>query len=160
MFSSAIRQPSKCHIPDSNRVVIDVHPQVTDTRIIQAIEQTSLQQDLNRSLLRITSILQQCRSILQHWCVSTNKNPSLSALPAKSSQYTIELLLTQPELLESLRKAHMGNYGIILSLLGCLEQGVKAKKLVDRVIDSCRSLSHGKHANSRWSDSLFSQAIK
>ena len=31
----------------------------------------------------------------------------------------------------------MGNYGIILSLLGCLEHGLKAKKLVDRVLDSC-----------------------
>ena len=41
------------------------------------------------------------------------------------------------ELLNNLRKAHMGNYGIILSLLGCLEHGLKAKKLVDRVIDSC-----------------------
>ena len=60
-----------------------------------------------------------------------------SALPAKNSQYAIELLLTQPDLLESLRKAHLGNYGMVMGLLGCLEQGVKAKKLVDRVIDSC-----------------------
>lgn len=33
----------------------------------------------------------------------------------------------------------MGNYGVILSLLGCLEHGVKAKKLVDKVIDVCAS---------------------
>ena len=32
----------------------------------------------------------------------------------------------------------MGNYGIILSLLGCLDHGLKAKKLVDKVIDSCK----------------------
>jgi hypothetical protein len=31
----------------------------------------------------------------------------------------------------------MGNYGVILSLLGCLEQGLQAKRLVDRIIDSC-----------------------
>lgn len=31
----------------------------------------------------------------------------------------------------------MGNYGIILSLLGCLDDGLKAKRLVDKVIDSC-----------------------
>jgi hypothetical protein len=31
----------------------------------------------------------------------------------------------------------MGSYGIILSLLGCLDDGLKAKKLVDKVIDSC-----------------------
>lgn len=30
----------------------------------------------------------------------------------------------------------MGNYGIILSLLGCLDHGLQAKKLVDRVIDA------------------------
>lgn len=34
----------------------------------------------------------------------------------------------------------MGNYGIILSLLGCLEHGIKAKKLVDKVIDVCKYL--------------------
>jgi hypothetical protein len=32
----------------------------------------------------------------------------------------------------------MGNYGIILSLLGCLDDGLQAKKLVDKVIDSCK----------------------
>ena len=31
----------------------------------------------------------------------------------------------------------MGNYGIVLSLLGCLEHGIKSKKLVDKVIDVC-----------------------
>jgi hypothetical protein len=39
--------------------------------------------------------------------------------------------------MENLRKAHAGNYGVVLSLLGCLEKGVEAKKLVDRMIDSC-----------------------
>lgn len=34
----------------------------------------------------------------------------------------------------------MGNYGVILSLLGCLDHGLRAKKLVDRVIDSCKAL--------------------
>jgi hypothetical protein len=44
--------------------------------------------------------------------------------------------MTQPTLLDNLRKAHMGNYGVILSLLGCLDNGLQAKKLVDRVIDA------------------------
>ncbi|KAI0783947.1 inositol hexakisphosphate-domain-containing protein [Irpex lacteus] len=96
---------------------------VPETRIAQALEQASLQQDLNRSLLRITSILQQC-------------------LQNHGSQSAIELLLTQPDLLTSLRKAHMGNYGIILSLLGCIDQGLKSKKLVDRVIDSCDQVTN------------------
>ncbi|KAH9928428.1 inositol hexakisphosphate-domain-containing protein [Amylocystis lapponica] len=92
--------------------------QPSNARLLQVLEQASVQQDLNRSLLRITSILQQC-------------------LDTKNSTSAIELLLTQPTLLDSLRKAHMGNYGVILSLLGCLDHGLKSKKLVDRVIDSC-----------------------
>ncbi|KAI8980087.1 inositol hexakisphosphate-domain-containing protein [Trametes punicea] len=90
----------------------------TNAKILQALEQASAQQDMNRSLLRITYILQQ-------------------ELDKRNSQSAIELLLTHPSLLESLRKAHMGNYGVILSLLGCLEHGLKAKKLVDKVIDVC-----------------------
>ena len=44
--------------------------------------------------------------------------------------------MSQPALLENLRKAYMGNYGVILSLLGCLDHGLQAKRLVDRVIDA------------------------
>jgi hypothetical protein len=39
--------------------------------------------------------------------------------------------------MDNLRKAHMGNYGLMLSLLGFLEGGLHVKKLADRVIDSC-----------------------
>ena len=46
--------------------------------------------------------------------------------------------MSRPALLENLRKAHMGNYSVILSLLGCLEWGLQAKRLVDRIIDSCQ----------------------
>lgn len=31
----------------------------------------------------------------------------------------------------------MGNYGVILSLLGCLDNGISTKQLVDRAIDAC-----------------------
>jgi hypothetical protein len=44
--------------------------------------------------------------------------------------------MTQPTLLESLRKAYIGNYGVIQSLLGCLDQGLYAKRLADRMIDA------------------------
>lgn len=44
--------------------------------------------------------------------------------------------MNQPTLLENLRRAHSGNYSIILSLLGCLDHGLQAKKLADRVIDA------------------------
>ncbi|OCH86618.1 hypothetical protein OBBRIDRAFT_890367 [Obba rivulosa] len=99
--------------------------QVPSAKIEQVIEQASAQQDLNRSLLRITYILQQCKRL-------ETKNP----------QAAIELLLTQPTLLDGLRKAYMGNYGIILSLLGCLDHGLSTKKLVDKVIDSCDQVTN------------------
>ncbi|KAJ6512734.1 inositol hexakisphosphate-domain-containing protein [Mycena sanguinolenta] len=91
--------------------------QETESRILQALEQANAQQDLNKSLLRLTYLLQQC-------------------LQNRNSQSAIELLMTQPALLDCLRRAHMGNYGVILSLLGCLDHGLQAKRLVDRVIDA------------------------
>jgi hypothetical protein len=99
------------------------HAILNETKIRQAIDQANAQQDLNRSLLRLTHILQQL-------------------LPNGQSHYVIDLLLSNPSLLDDLRKAHMGNYGIILSLLGCLDDGLKAKKLVDKVIDSCKCFMH------------------
>ncbi|KAJ7063606.1 inositol hexakisphosphate-domain-containing protein [Mycena amicta] len=91
--------------------------QETELRILQALEQANAQQDLSTSLLRLTYLLQQC-------------------LENHNSQSAIELLMRQPALLENLRKAHTGNYGVILSLLGCLDHGLQAKRLVDRVIDA------------------------
>lgn len=41
----------------------------------------------------------------------------------------------------NLRKAHLGNYSVVLSLLGCLDRGLQAKKLVDRVIDASMCFS-------------------
>ncbi|KIJ66912.1 hypothetical protein HYDPIDRAFT_180575 [Hydnomerulius pinastri MD-312] len=87
----------------------------TDIKLAQALETASAQQDSNRTLLRLTYVLQ------QHL----------------HSQSAISLLMAQPMLLENLRKAYQGNYGVILSLLGCLDHGLQAKKLVDRVIDAC-----------------------
>ncbi|KZT53703.1 hypothetical protein CALCODRAFT_439779 [Calocera cornea HHB12733] len=83
-----------------------------------AIEQAVRQQEQSLSLLRITYIIQ-----------NSMQNPkSLSA---------VELLLAQPALMDNLRKAFKGNFSVILSLLGFLDDGLKAKQLVDDVIDSC-----------------------
>jgi hypothetical protein len=46
-------------------------------------------------------------------------------------------LLNQPALLDALRRAHSGGYGVILSLLGVLTDGPVAKRLVDSIIDAC-----------------------
>jgi hypothetical protein len=58
-------------------------------------------------------------------------------LRTKNPKSAIEMLMAHPALLDDLRKAHTGNYGVILSLLGCLDNGLQTKKLVDRVIDDC-----------------------
>ncbi|KAF5341719.1 hypothetical protein D9611_001925 [Ephemerocybe angulata] len=88
-----------------------------EARILQSLEQANAQQELNKSLLQLTYLLQQC-------------------LPESNSHSALELLMTKPTLLESLRKAYLGNYGVIQSLLGCLDYGLQSKKLVDRVIDT------------------------
>lgn len=43
----------------------------------------------------------------------------------------------QPSLLDNLSRAVRGNYGIVLSLLGCLDDGTLSKKIADAVVDSC-----------------------
>ncbi|KAJ3508107.1 hypothetical protein NLJ89_g5936 [Agrocybe chaxingu] len=95
----------------------------TESRILQSLEQANAQQELSRSLLRLTYLLQQC-------------------LEDNNTQSAIELLMTQPTLLENLRKAHLGNYGVVLSLLGCLDHGLQAKRLVDRVIDATNQVTN------------------
>lgn len=97
--------------------------QHTESRLLQSMEQATAQQDLNKSLLRLTYLLQE-------------------SLEAKNSQSAIEILMNNPTLLENLRKAHQGNYGIILSLLGCLDHGMETKRLVDRIIDATDHATH------------------
>lgn len=75
-----------------------------------------------------------CAILLQ---VSSVPDPANSHVLDLQSQSAIALLMSQPVLLENLRRAHQGNYGVILSLLGCLDHGLQAKKVVDRVIDTC-----------------------
>ncbi|KAF8734647.1 hypothetical protein AX14_003198 [Amanita brunnescens Koide BX004] len=89
----------------------------SEARILQSLEHAISQQELSKSLLRLTYLLQQ-------------------RLQSKNTQSAIELLMSHPVLLENLRKAHIGNYGVILSLLGCLNHGLQAKRLVDRIIDA------------------------
>lgn len=104
-------------------------------KLAQALENASAQQDSNRSLLRLTYVLQQRACYLVTSQLGAN-SPVLDL----HSQSAIALLMSHPVLLENLRKAHQGNYGVILSLLGCLDHGLQAKKVVDRVIDTCTFL--------------------
>ncbi|KAI5118140.1 hypothetical protein M0805_001739 [Coniferiporia weirii] len=90
----------------------------TNSQVILSLEQANAQQELSKSLLRLTSVLQQ-------------------SLQGQNTLSAVELLLAQPALMDGLRKAHMGNYSAILSLLGCLDHGAAVKRIVDRVIDTC-----------------------
>ncbi|KIY43759.1 hypothetical protein FISHEDRAFT_51969 [Fistulina hepatica ATCC 64428] len=95
----------------------------TESRMLMAIGRANEQQEMNKSVLRLTYLLQQC-------------------LQNRNSQSAIELLMAQPLLLDDLRRAHSGNYSVLLSLLGCLDNGLKAKNLVDRVIDANDHVTH------------------
>lgn len=109
--------------------------QQTEARILLTLEQANAQQELNKSLLRLTYLLQQCKVPKVH--ISRVQLIVVTpGLQNKNSQSAIELLMAKPALLENLRKAHLGNYGVILSLLGCLDHGIQDKKLVDRIIDA------------------------
>ena len=90
-----------------------------------SLEMANAQLELSKSLLRLTNLLQQSMQDTGH-----------------NSQSAVQLLLAQPTLMDNLRKAHSGNSGVVLSLLGCLERGVGAKKLVDRIIDACELAFH------------------
>lgn len=96
-----------------------------------------MQQALNKSLLQVTQILDRSESGWPRTCVSLNPPSDLSSRHPSSA---IELLTTQPTLVEQLRRAHMGNYQIVLSLLSSLDNGRSFKRLVDQVIDACNYL--------------------
>ncbi|BEI83204.1 hypothetical protein CcaverHIS002_0310720 [Cutaneotrichosporon cavernicola] len=87
----------------------------------QILQQVSLQQYLNTSLLKVTRMLDE-------------------NLPSRRSTAAIDLLATHPKLLDNLRSAHMGNYQIVLSLLSSLDHGRELKRLVDMIIDDCDSV--------------------
>ncbi|ORX37949.1 inositol hexakisphosphate-domain-containing protein [Kockovaella imperatae] len=84
----------------------------------QQLEQATHQQILNKALLRLTRVLER-------------------NLPSVHPSTAIDLLSAHPQLLEQLRRAHMGNYQIVLSLLSSLDHGRQMKQLVDQIIDSC-----------------------
>ncbi|KAG0151897.1 hypothetical protein CROQUDRAFT_36078 [Cronartium quercuum f. sp. fusiforme G11] len=85
---------------------------------IKALRMVGETQIRTRSLLKLMQLLQRC-------------------LPTASQHTVMELLTTQPTLLENLRKGITGNFDIIMSLVSILDQGTIEKDLVDLVIDVC-----------------------
>lgn len=75
----------------------------------------------NRSLLRLTALLNDC-------------------VAHQNQNNVLELLLSQPAMLENLRRAVEGDYDMILNLLSCLDMGAASKALADAAIDRCDSV--------------------
>ena len=64
------------------------------------------------------------------------------SLGGSDTQAALNLLMTQPALLNTLRRANGGDYGIIQQLCGVLEEGPETKAIVDEAIDSCMHLTN------------------
>lgn len=94
-----------------------------NSSVAKSIRQATEKHAHNRSLLRLIRVL----------------NESLST---RDSQSTIEILLSQPSLLEALRKANQGDYGVIRQLAGLLDEGLENKAVVDVAIDCCSQVTN------------------
>lgn len=93
----------------------------TNTQPSRLLQSYTQQHALNQSLLALTHLLDE----------------ALASRPNTGRTTAASLLSPRPALLDSLRSAHMGNYQVILSLLGCVEGGKTVKALVDSVIEAC-----------------------
>ena len=105
---------------------------------VLALEQADQQKEHNESLLKLAYLLQKCEYIL--FLSSLVQSELMVRAPGLSNQNSasgIELLVSQPTLQQNLVKALNGSYQLILSLLGCIDNGLSVKKLVDRVINAC-----------------------
>ncbi|KAH9467317.1 hypothetical protein MJO28_000112 [Puccinia striiformis f. sp. tritici] len=87
-------------------------------KAIKALTILGEQQLRTKSLLRLMQLLQR-------------------SLPTASQHSVMELLTTQPNLLENLRKGISGEFDIVLSLVSILDRGNLEKDLVDMVVDHC-----------------------
>lgn len=65
----------------------------------------------------------------------------LLALNSKlTSHSAIQWVMQRGSLIENLKEAVMGNYQSIVSLTALLESGVYSKRLLDTIIDKCKSI--------------------
>ncbi|WFD36790.1 hypothetical protein MCUN1_003679 [Malassezia cuniculi] len=58
-------------------------------------------------------------------------------LSTANTQGAIASLLARPELMDTLRHANSGDYGVIRQLCGLLDNGLERKVVVDKAIDAC-----------------------
>ncbi|MCO5589890.1 hypothetical protein L7F22_043859 [Adiantum nelumboides] len=71
---------------------------------------------------------------------------SASLAEVGGSQAAINVLLDQPMLLNALKNAKDGNYGVIGQLIGLLDNGDDNKKAVDLAIDACSHVINLRHS--------------
>ncbi|PWN31661.1 uncharacterized protein FA14DRAFT_127972 [Meira miltonrushii] len=71
---------------------------------------------------------------------------SASLAEVGGSQAAIDVLLDQPMLLNALKNAKEGNYGVIGQLIGLLDHGDDNKKAVDLAIDACSHVINLRHS--------------
>lgn len=113
--------------PTSQALSRQTSPSTPASGVAKSIQQASEQHSQNKSLLRLIHVLGE-------------------SLSSKDSKSAIELLLSQPALLDSLRSANMGDYGIIRQLAGLLDEGLENKAVVDAAIDSCAHVTNLREA--------------
>jgi len=105
---------------------------------VLTLEQAEQQKALNESLLKLAYLLQNCKCrLFLSPLVQSGLIARAPGLSSQNSASAIELLVSQPTLQHNLVKALNGNYQIVLSLLGCIDKGLRVKQLVDRVINAC-----------------------
>lgn len=74
------------------------------------------------------------------------KTLSNSLSDVGGSHTAVEVLLYQPLLLNSLRSARNGDYGVIGQLVGLLDQGDYNKRIVDKAINACSQVINLRHS--------------
>ena len=105
---------------------------------VLALEQAEQQKEHNESLLKLAYLLQNCEhTLLLAPFLQSALIVRVPGLSNQNSASAIELLVSQPTLQHNLVKALSGNYQIVLSLLGCIDNGFRVKQLVDKVINAC-----------------------
>lgn len=91
--------------------------------VAKSIEVATQQQAQSRALLRLIKTLGE-------------------AFSREASQSLTELFLLQPILMDNLRAASAGDYGVVRQLAGLLDEGLENKALVDTAIDACAHVTN------------------
>jgi protein-tyrosine phosphatase len=112
-------------VKSRNNSVATIHQQDVATRSLQAASQLQSQE---QSTLQVIKAL------------------GKSLRNVGGAQAAVEVLIDQPLLLNALRSAKNGDYGVIGQLVGLLDNGAQNKQAVDLAIDACAHVIHLRHS--------------